>query len=259
MSLNKEYLGRRDYVLYQEEDGFRFGTDSVLLAWFAAGFIKKKGPRQILELGSNQGAVSLLIKARLEECRVEATIDAVEIMKSPYKVLKKNILINNLQGKINPYNADIRELPSEIKTKQYDVVCFNPPFFSSEDGPKVTNDELRLAGRFEENGTCDDFIKVAKSRVYQSAGYVVLIMKGTKLNHVLSSFFKNNLKPTHLLPVYPFADKEASMFLLAGRSGANGLDMKILPPLILNERIDGKVVMTPRLREIYEEEQECFI
>ena len=35
-----EDLGRADYRIIQKKEGFRFGTDAVLLAWFAAEKLK---------------------------------------------------------------------------------------------------------------------------------------------------------------------------------------------------------------------------
>ena len=258
--MTTESLGREGYIIHQMEDGFRFGTDSVLLGWFASSFIREGKPSAMLELGSNCGAVTLLCAARQKS----VSIDSVEIMPEAYELLRTNIEENHLEQRISAFNADLRDLPPEIRRKQYDVVFFNPPFFSSSKGPsslRKGDGGTRLAGRFEENGTLDDFIRVAASRVRQSSGHIVLINHGSRLAETIAVMQEYKVKPRKLMCVHPFADREASMFLLEGRKGASGNDMTVLPPLILNEKDgNGDIIVTKSITDIYEKEHTtCFI
>lgn len=257
--LTLEDLGRAGFKMYQQKEGFRFGTDSVLLAWFAASFVRENRPVRALELGSGCGGASLCLAAR----KSGVSIDACEIMERPWEVLLENIRINGLGDRMRAFNTDIRDLPPEVRSLQYDIVFMNPPFFTRERGPAAKNsgDGERLAGRFEENGTLSDFVSVAASRVIQSSGYIIMVMHGDRLADVMEVFSKNRIKPVRLLSVHPFEDRNAAMFLIAGKKGASGTDMKILPPLIINGRCEGgEVVLTDRIRRIYEEEHEdCFI
>ncbi len=258
-----EDLQRGGFKYYQLKDGFRFGTDTALLAWFTASFIrrgKSSDTPKLLELGSGCGACSILTYAR----NGNVSIDACELMEDSFKVLCRNIELNNLQGKINPFNCDIRMLPSEIKNTSYDVVFMNPPFFSSSKGPKTSSSksDVVLNARFEENGSIDDFIRVASSRVVTTKGFVTMIMKGNRFNDVYASFQRNGLTMTHLLSVHSFNDRNACMFLAAGKKGAGTSELKILPPLILNTKDDlsGDIITDGRVLKIYEEEHtDCFI
>ena len=263
MTFTKEDLGRAGFVLYQNEDGFRFGTDSVLLAWFASSFVRKnrKAPPRFLELGAGCGPVTMLTAARVED----ALIDAVEIQPGAVEAIEKNIGANDLKNRVRAFNADIRQLPAEVKSLQYDVVMFNPPFFQGEKGPRCkregSNGE-RLSGRFEENGTLEDFVAAAASRVVQSTGHIVMIMHGLRLPDTLRAFDGCNVKPVALLNIHPLCDRNASSFLIAGKKGGSGTDMKILPPLVIGTRTeDGKGIRdTEMTTRIYEEEHtDCFI
>ena len=257
--LTLEDIGRRGFKMYQQKDGFRFGTDSVLLAWFAACFVRQGKPATALELGSGCGGAALCLAARNEDI----SIDAVEIMEKPAGILEENIKLNGISDRMKSFNCDIRDLPPEIRAKQYDIVFMNPPFFNRGSGPAARKDGggERLAGRFEENGSVEDFIYVAASRVRQSAGYIIMVMHGDRLADMIKTFDKYRIKPVRLMAVHPFEDRNASMFLLAGKKGASGNDMKILPPLILNRRdMNGEPVMSGELKRIYEEEhRDCFI
>ena len=259
--LTTEDLGRKGFTLLQLKDGFRFGTDSVLLAWFAAAFIRKgnNGDKrcEMLELGSNCGAVSLCVAARYDN----AYIDAVEIMPDECEVMRMNIKNNNVGNRMRAFNADIRELPSEVKAKQYDVVFMNPPFYSRKNGPAAGRSEGRLNGRFEENGDLDDFMAVAASRVIPSSGHIVMVMHADRLGDVMTSMQKNNIKLTRLMNVHPFEDRNASMILAAGKKGASGSDVKILPPLIISKKTSGGcIINTEKINDIYDKEHtDCFI
>ena len=259
--LTTEDLGRKGFTLLQLKDGFRFGTDSVLLAWFAASFIRKgnSGNKRcdMLELGSNCGAVSLCVAARYDN----AYIDAVEIMPDECEVMRMNINNNNVGDRMRAFNADIRELPSEVKQKQYDVVFMNPPLYSRKNGPAAGRSEGRLNGRFEENGDLDDFMAVAASRVIPSSGHIVMVMHADRLGDVMTSMQKNNIKLTRLMNVHPFEDRNASMILAAGKKGASGSDVKILPPLIISKKTSGGcIINTEKIKDIYDKEHtDCFI
>lgn len=265
-----EELGRNNLKMYQLKDGFRFGMDSVLLSWFAASFVRGNNANtnsskvtsrnlKVLELGAGCGACSLLLAGR----KPNVSIDSVELMRTSYEVLSENIRLNNLESRLNAYCYDIRNLGNEIRNIQYDIVMFNPPFFNKENGPKTTNQKSveRLNGRFEENGNLDDFVRIAASRVIPSSGYVVMIMKGDRLSDCITSYIANKITPTHLLAVHPFSDSKAASILLCGKRGVKCNELKILPPLILNERdLDGNIKPTLQTHEIYNEEHKtCFI
>lgn len=247
-----EYIGRKDFVLYQQKNGFRFGTDSVLLAWFAASFARPGKSALMLELGAGSGGATMCVAARQDDVK----IDAVEIMKTPYEILRKNIEANKIGDRVRAFNADLRQLPEELRNIMYDVVFANPPFFSSDKGPATNasvSSEERLNGRFEENGGLDDFVRTAGSRCRTSGGHVVMIMHGDRLKDLMESYLRNKITPTRLLTVHPAPGKNASMVLLAGKKGSPRAELKILPPLFLDNS-DGRV------NRIYEEEHtDCFI
>ena len=247
-----EYIGRKDFVLYQQKNGFRFGTDSVLLAWFAASFVRRGKAASMLELGAGCGGATMCAAARLDD----VTIDAVEIMKTPDEIRLKNIDANKLSGRVRAFHTDLRQLPAELKSVMYDVVFANPPFFNSERGPATdsgASSEERLNGRFEENGGLDDCVRTAGARCRTSGGHVVMIMHGDRLKDLMESYLRNKITPTRLLTVHPAPGKNASMILLAGKKGSPKAELKILPPLFLDNS-DGRV------HRIYEEEHtDCFI
>lgn len=278
-------LDRNDFKLLQLKDGFRFGTDMTLLAWFTASFVRRniiktsKKQINVLELGSNTGAGSMLFCARfldiLRDIFTEFNVkdmdkflhlDAVEINEPSFNLLCENTRINGLCNIVTPINSDLRELPSDIRNKQYDIIFFNPPFFTSDKGPSAQNndknEDARLIGRFEENGNLYDFINTAAKRVVPDSGHVILIMQAGRLSDVLLGFNNSGLKPTRIINIHPGKDKNAALFMIAGRKTVKDTDFRILPPLILNEENNesGKNIPTIEIQKIYNEvHQTCFI
>ena len=262
--LTLDNIGRRDFVLYQQKKGFRFGTDSVLLAWFASSFARKAKDgtfrkTSFLELGSGCGGASMCVAARLPD----SEIDCTEIMGSAYEVLCKNIGANKVGDRVRAYNCDIRQMPDEVRQKQYDVVFTNPPFFNESKGNKTdssASSDEKLAGRFEENGTAEDFIRAAKARVIPSYGHIVMVMKANRLAEIITLMNDYRISPVKLMTVHPLAGRNASSFLIAGKIGGTSSSLTVLPPLILNEECEGSVRQTARITEIYEgEHEDCFI
>ncbi|MBR5944390.1 MAG: methyltransferase, partial [Lachnospiraceae bacterium] len=167
-----EDLGRGGLLFLQHKDCYKLDTASVLLAWFAASFVRKGKPCEMLELGSGTGGVALLASARSKN----AHIDGVELVELAYKVFCENIKLNGLEDRITAYNCDLRELPPEIKNKAYDVVFMNPPFYDGTKGSVTDVDaksEHEALARFSEQGVLEDFIRVQSLRTRTSGGYAV--------------------------------------------------------------------------------------
>ncbi len=236
-------LGRRGFKMFQQKDGFRFGTDTVLLAWFTASHIREGQPKRVLEEGSNCGACSLLVAAR----RPKVHIDALEIDADACEVLRKNIELNGLKGDIEVFNGDVRDLPGPIREKQYDVVFMNPPFYKAGAGPASG-----VIGRDEVNGSLGDFIKAGSSRLVPSSGIMCIVMTARRTDEVMSLMLDSGIKPFNMICVHPDKNKNAQIVLVAGKKTISATQLEIMPPLVLNDK--------EKMSEIYDKEQtDCFI
>jgi len=241
--LTFEDLGRKGFTMYQLKDGFRFGTDTVLLSWFTASMIKPSKQVSCLELGANCGAATLLLAAR----RDDVGVDALEIDAEACEILKSNITANNLGDRITAYEGDVRSLPDEIRQKQYDVVFMNPPFYREGTGPSAN-----VIGRGETNGTLEDFIGTGSSRLIPSAGIMCVVMTARRTDEVMSLMMKYGVKPMNMIAVHPTLNKNAEMVLVAGKKTTSATQLEIMPPLVLNDK--------ERMTSIYDKEHtDCFI
>ena len=188
----------------------------------------------------------MLVAAR----RPEVSLDCVEVMKEPFEALLENISLNSAGDRIKAYNCDVRDLPRELKDRLYDVVFMNPPFYQT-DKSVVTDKENELTARFNEKGTLEDFISCASARTRMSSGYTVMCMAPSRLPECLELFAKYKLAPSRLMSVHASEEKDAFLFLLAGKKGSPNTEFKILPPLYTDSE---------RINKIYtEEHKDCFI
>ena len=252
-----EDLGRDGLLLLQHKDCYKLDTASVLLAWFAASFARKGKPCEMLELGSGTGGASILTSAR---CR-NAHIDGVELVELAYKVFCENIKLNKLEDRICSYNCDLRDLPSEIKDKAYDVVFMNPPFYDGTRG-SVTDTSVKSEheskARFSDCGVLEDFVRVQSLRTRTSGGFAVMCINPERVPECFRLYEKYKITPVRLLTVHANGSKNAFLSLIAGKKGAPNADFKVLAPLFINE--EGSSALTKRALHIYEEEHDdCFI
>lgn len=256
-SIVPEDLGRGGLMFLQHKDCYKLDTASVLLAWFAASFVRMGKPCEMLELGSGTGGVSLLASARCKNARV----DGVELFELPYKVFCGNIRINHLEDRISAYNCDIRDLPVSVKNKAYDVVFMNPPFYDGTKGPvtdSAVKSEHEAFARFADTGVLEDFIRVQSLRTRTSGGYAVMCINPERVPECFALYSKYKITPVRLLTVHANCSKPAFLALIAGKKGAPNAEFRALPPLFINE--EGSNALTKRAVHIYEEEHDdCFI
>ena len=112
-------LQRDGLRIIQRTDGFRFGTDAVLLADFAG---VKKGER-VADMGTGTGVLPLLLSARAQD----ATFDAFEIQQDVADMAARSVRLNGLEARIRVHHADCREAAGIIGHERCHLVVSNPP------------------------------------------------------------------------------------------------------------------------------------
>jgi len=140
-------LQRGGLRVIQRADAFRFGTDAVLLADFAA-------PRRhdrVCDLGTGTGIIPLLLYAR--ENTISA--DAVEIQPDMADMARRSMELNNLTDKISVHCADLRNIKDILPADRYSTVVCNPPYKKSDSGEHNVT-ENRALSRHESTCTFSD-------------------------------------------------------------------------------------------------------
>ena len=204
LTLNKIY--NKNTELYQNRNGYRFNSDSMILSWFVnrtcSGLCSENSA---LEIGAGSGIVSIVLKRR----GFLPKIDCVEIQKSLCEILEKNIERNSLTGEIAAFCADFNDF-AKTKRKKYDLVFVNPPYFAKESGHLSIDSEKALA-KHEVAGSLADFERFAALGAYFGCGGMVTFKKADNIRALAVRYPEDRLlletDSPYLAPV-PFRGRE---------------------------------------------------
>lgn len=76
---------------------------------------------QILDMCTGSGAIAIALAKNVEKC----IVDAVDISSGALEVVRKNVVKNQVEDKINIINSD---LFSKVHNKKYNLIVSNPPY-----------------------------------------------------------------------------------------------------------------------------------
>ena len=142
--------------IIQKNDGFKFGTDAVLLSDFAKDI--KSG--STLDLCTGSGIIPLLLSAKTDT----PLFHAIEIQPDIADMAKRSVELNNLQEKIKITCGDLMESISIYGKRKFDLITCNPPYMRR--GSAVLNeDDSKIISRHEVKCTLEDIIRVTSSLI----------------------------------------------------------------------------------------------
>lgn len=223
--------------ILQKKNGFRFGTDAVLLSDFAGRNIKGN----VLDLCSGTAIVPLLLSVRKNISK----ISALEIQTDIADMAKRSVSMNGLEDKIEVVCGDLKNADGIFEKKCFDAVTCNPPYMKA--GGAVTNmSDTKIISRHEVLCTLEDVIAVSR-KMLKNHGRLFMVHKPNRLGEIIHTMCNNHIEPKRMRLVYAGKGKEPSLVLIEGLLGGNP-EMRIAPPLyIFNENNE----YTDELKEIY--------
>lgn len=127
--------------------GFALGTDSVLLADFAAD----RRVRRFADLGCGAGVLTVLLLHALPQ----AAAVGVELQPDAAQLCRNNLEANGLTGRAQILCADLREHRAVLPAGSFDLVVANPPYFAAGSG-YTSPDPMRAHARDERTCTMQD-------------------------------------------------------------------------------------------------------
>ncbi|MBE6672417.1 MAG: methyltransferase domain-containing protein [Ruminococcaceae bacterium] len=211
-------------TLLQDESGFAFGTDALLLA----AYLPNISDGIAVELGAGNGVISLFAAKRNKFSKILA----VEMQEGSAALAKQNVIANDLAHRITVIQKDLRLLNDEIPAGSAHCVFSNPPYMKAGEG-KVSPSAARQAARHEENGTILDFCRVA-ARLTKYGGSFVSVYRPDRLDALFAALRESGFAPKRMTMVYRDSEHTPSLVLTeAKRGGKEGL--YCTPPLILTD------------------------
>ncbi len=207
----------------QKKRGYRFSIDSILLSQF----IQIRKNERAIDLGTGCGILPLL----LSKTTKGRSFIGVEIQKSLAESAQRNVILNRLEDKISILHQDYRELRNIFPPGSFDVVFSNPPYRRLRTG-RINPCEEKAVARHEINGTIEELTQIA-SYLLSQKGRCYFIFSSSRLVDLIVALRKSHLEPKRLKLIYP-RQKDPSKFVLIEAIKKSGVELKVLPPLILN-------------------------
>ena len=224
-----------DYKVLQDDDGYLFSADSVLLANLA----KIGKDDTVLDLGSGSGVMSILLSVKKGAKKVVG----VEIDSCTADMSRRSVKMNHLDDKIQIVTGDVKDVKALLPAGGFDKAICNPPYFGGDDGLEKTSQ--RAVARKQGNCTLNDFV-FAASYALKNGGDFFIVYKADRLVELITTLHQNGLEPKHVTYVYPKLSKGVDTVIISAKKGGKlGLQSSTL--ILMDE--EGKY--TEKVKELY--------
>ncbi len=197
---NLGYSG--NLFVYQDKEMFNYSVDTILLGNFVS---LNRNVSNILEIGTNNGALSIFIAARSKKI----TIDAIEIQEKACQLAKQNVKLNSMENQINIINADFKKWVNEYAykcgnklAKKYSSIVANPPYYNENYNQTRINCtiEQKLATH-EINLNLEQLIE-GSLKIIEQKGYLTIVLPIARYVDLLCLLRKYKFEPKRIQIVY---------------------------------------------------------
>ena len=193
--------------IIQNEKGFCFGMDSILLSDFAK---KIKSKSKVVDLGTGTGIIPILLTGKTDAEKIYG----IEIQKEVAQMAKRSVELNKLEEKIEIINENILNLKNISKKGSIDAIVTNPPYKKANTG--IVNEEnKKLISRHEITATLDDFIEMS-SYLLKDFGEFYMVHRPERLVDILNIMRAKKIEPKKIRMVNPNINKKSNLVLIKG-------------------------------------------
>lgn len=212
------FLGGR-LTITQPVQGYRAGVDPVLLA---ASVPARQG-ETALDLGCGVGVAGLCLAARVPG----VAVTGLELQPDYAALARANAMANGLPFEV--IEGDLAAMPEAIKSRRFDHVLVNPPYFD-----RKASRPAQHKGRETAMGEATPlalWVEMAARRA-APGGSVTFIHRAERLPDLLGHMAAH-LGSLELLPLAPRRGREARLCLLRGRKEGRA-NFRLHAPWILH-------------------------
>ena len=204
-------LQLNNLFIIQKNDGFRYGSDAVLLS----NYVKVPAGARIVDLGTGTGIIPLLLSAKTKA----AHITGIEIQPEMAEMACRSVAINQLQDKIRIVQGNFLDAAEWFGNGCFDAVVTNPPY--TKPGAGLLNPvDAKAISRHEIHCTLDQLIAVS-SKLLKQQGRFFMIHKPERLVDIFCEMRANKIEPKSIRLVHGHMGKPASLVLVYGLKNGN--------------------------------------
>lgn len=200
--------------IVQNTELYRFTTDAVLLARFAAA---KKGER-VADFCAGGGVVGLHFYAENPACGHVTLIEKDAALSA---LSKKSVEINGLEELFSVENMRVQDAPARF-CERFSLILCNPPYERGTGG----FEKKRAAECSKEISLSLRELCLSASKCLKFGGRFALCMRADRLSELFSALLACGLQPKKLQLVAGKRGKKPYLALvLAVKGGKSGLDV----------------------------------
>ena len=202
-----QYKGLR---IIQNTSGFRFGTDSVLLA----GFVNASASHKVIDLGAGTGILSILIQGR-----IGAKLTAVEIQPEQCDMARRSFKMNGQD--ITLIEGDMEEAYKLTGSGVFDAAVCNPPYYSKTAGKLSSKGQEKYTAAATHEVYCNmDKVAKSASMLIKYGGKLYICCPAERLAEVFTALKAHSLEPNRIRMAASVEGKPPYLALIEAKKGA---------------------------------------
>ena len=215
-------LQRNGLRIIQNENGFRFGMDAVLLS----DFTSVRPHERIADLGTGTGIIPLLLSQKRED----ATIEAIEIQPEVADMARRSVRMNGLDSRIHVHAMDMRQAAQALGYESMHAVTCNPPYGKA--GGTLTNEtESIRVSRHETDITIEEIVQSC-SALLKNMGRLTMVFPAQRMLELCDAMRRFRLEPKRIRMVCAKAEKPPYLLMIEAMKNAKPA-LLWHPPLIV--------------------------
>lgn len=195
------------YRILQGRDEFRFGTDAVRLADFAA----IKPWERVMDLCTGTGIVPLLLHKK----EAAAQYVGLELQPRMCDMARRSVALNGFENSIAIHNGDLRRAAELYKAESFQVVTCNPPYMKAATGKQNERSSVTVA-RHEVCCTLEDCVAAA-AYLLPSGGRFYMVHRPERLTDVMTAMRAKRLEPKRLTFFAARAGRPPRLLVIEGQ------------------------------------------
>ena len=153
--------------MHQEHTAMKVCTDACLFGAWAADDPSFQSSKNILDIGSGTGLLSLMLAQK-----TAATITAIEIEEVAFNQTKSNFELSPWKERLNSIHTSIQDYASNHKQQLFDCIITNPPFYESD---LTSPDHAKNIASHSTALSWDDLAKSVASLLHENGNWYVLV------------------------------------------------------------------------------------